>query len=655
MRSPATLNQLWATLGLDSLPADAGTAIGLDSTRVRDWDEATIRSGEASLPPVEVERGDLPKLSLTPPNVKEAQAEQLHRDLVVTGVLGEGGMGRVLLARQASLGRDVAVKIPRANASVGTISALLHEAQTTGGLEHPGVIPVYSLASDADGHPALVMKRVDGVSWSMLIRHAEDPAWNRIASMGSDRIETHVEILRQVCNAIAFAHRKGVLHRDIKPSNVLIGEFGEVYVADWGIATRKPKPGEKRKASLVGSPVYMAPEMVTGDDAQMDERTDVFLLGATLYELLTGVPPWSGPDLRAVLETAWDCKPERPPASCPDELVAICGKAMAVDPSQRYQTALEFREALGGFLRHRGSVQLAKAADERLLTLVATIQSTAHEKVYPLLSECRFGFTQALKEWPDNEAARRGLARCIEVTARFEISQGNLVAARALVAELERIPPDLHEAMVKLEHSAAEAQRRQKRLEHLSQEMDPAVAFRQRVLAFVATTIGIFIVVFLPVLFPSAHVALMEFGKWYLSILMSGVMTVFFIALWLGRASLLSTRINRRLMGMVGVAGMGTLVQRIACALLDVDLRVTVVQNFVLVGLICVTGGITLHSGFFWSAGAMLAGLCIALLAPGLEGQIFGAAAVGALGLAALSWRSWKGEFSLRPKDPPTE
>jgi|APLak6261675434_1056106.scaffolds.fasta_scaffold00358_8 serine/threonine-protein kinase len=651
MRSgSSTLNQLWNSLGLDSLPADAGTAVGLDSTRMRDWDEATLRSGESSLPPVEQERGDLPRLSLTPPSSTDAR-EVIHRDLVVTGLLGEGGMGRVLLARQASLGRDVAVKVPRANASSGTISALLHEAQTTGGLEHPGVIPVYSLASDASGHPALVMKRVDGVSWSMLIRHAEDPAWNRIATTGSDRIETHVELLRQVCNAIAFAHRKGVLHRDIKPSNVLIGEFGEVYVADWGIATRKPKKGEKRKPSLVGSPVYMAPEMVTGDDAQMDERTDVFLLGATLYELLTGSPPWSGPDLRSVLEAAWDCRPAPPPASAPEELVAICRRAMAVDPDDRYQTALEFREALGGFLRHRGSVQLARAADERLQTLLATLQSTSHDKVYPLLSECRFGFTQALREWPDNEVARRGLSRCVEATARYEIAQGNLTAARALISELEVVPPELHEALVKLEHSAAEAQRRHARLEHLSQEMDPRVAFRQRVQAFVATTVGILLVVFLPLFFPAAKQALSTLGRWYLSVLMAGVMVFFVLAMWVGRKELLSTRLNRRLMSLVGIAGFGTLLQRIVCALLDFDQRETVMQNFLLVGVVCVTGGFTLHSGFFWSAGAVLAGWLLSLVTPGLEGQVFAVACIGSLGLAALSWRGWRGEFALKRDD----
>jgi serine/threonine-protein kinase len=441
-----------------------------------------------------------------------------------------------------------------------------------------------------------------------------------------------------------------VLHRDIKPANILIGEFGEVYVADWGIATRKARPGEVRKPSLVGSPVYMAPEMVTGDETKMDERTDIFLLGATLYELLTGNPPWSGPDLRGVLEAAWQCEPVRPPPSVPQELVAICGKAMAVNKEDRYATALEFREALGGFLRHRGSVQLAKAAEGRLQTLLATLQSTSREGVYPLLSECRFGFTQALREWPDNAVARSGLARCVEATARFEISQGNLAAARSLLSELEVVPPELHAELAQLERSAAESERRHKRLEHLSQEMDPAVASRQRVKVFAATVVSILLVVLLPEL--GLRTLLQNLlGNWYLATLLGAVLLVFSVAVWVGRRSILSTRINRRLVGLVAISGLGTLAQRVVAAMVGLDMRDTVLQNFVLVGVVCLTGGMTLHWGFFWSAGALGVGLVIAAFFPGFEPQIFGVASVGALVFAVLSWRGWKGEFSLRPRE----
>lgn len=648
MSSTTTLDRLWQTLGLDELPADAGSAESLGSTRRGDWNDATVpASSKTELTAVPTERVDLPRISLTPPHSGHG-APPVSDELTVTGVLGQGGMGRVLLAHQASLGRDVAVKVPRTDASGGTIGALVHEAQMNGAVEHPGVIPVYSLASDAEGRPALVMKRVDGVSWSVLIRHPEDPAWNRVASPGAERVDSHVEILRQVCNAIAFAHQKGVLHRDLKPSNVLIGEFGEVYVADWGIATRKPEPGEKRKPALVGSPLYLAPEMVTGDDAEMDERTDVFLLGSTLYEILTGRPPWQGPDLRSVLEDAWRCKAAPPPPSAPAELVSICGRAMAFDKAARFQSVLEFREALGGFLRHRGSVHLAEATTERLKQLKATLTSgTRTDSIYPLLSECRFGFTQALREWPDNDVARRGLNDCIEATARFEMDRGNLASARALLGELEAVPQALHERLSLLERKANEVQKNVARVEHLSNEMDPRVAQRQRAAVFFSTVAAILAVVVVPMTIPGLNDRLRALGGWYLAGSMAAVLAFFGAAVFIGRRSILSTRLNRRLIGMVASAGIAVFVDRIVCALLGMSLRDTLLNNCVMVLMVCVTGGITVHWGFYWSAAAMALGLVAAYLLPGSELLLFAGATMGALIFAVLSWRGWQGEIRV--------
>lgn len=645
-RSTDTLEQLWGRLGLDSLPADAGTALDLDVTRTRNWDEATLRSGEHSTPPPE--RGDLPHISLTPP-ASEAP-EKPRKDLIVTGLLGEGGMGRVLLARQESLGRDVAVKVPRPNASSGTVAALVHEARTTGGLEHPGVIPVYSLATDEHGRPALVMKRVDGVSWSMLLRHPDDPAWGRLAAGGVDRLEVHVDILRQVSNAIAFAHKRGVLHRDIKPANVLIGEFGEVYVADWGVATKKPRPGELRRPSLVGSPVYLAPEMVTGDDLQMDERTDVFLLGATLYEVLTGAPPWSGVDLPAVLEKAWACQPAPPPEGAPAELVAICGRAMAVEKDDRFQTALEFREALTAYLQHRGSVQLARAASERLAALAPEAAGSDRETTYSALSECRFGFTQALKEWPENAEAKAGLARCLETAVRFEVAQGNLAAARVLARQLPAVPPALAEAMDALEAKLSAVQQRTARIEMLSREMDPAVASRQRTAVFVSTMAVIFLVVAAVELQPGVKARVFALGPWYPAVALLPVLAVLLGAIWVGRHAILSTRLNRRLVGTVVSAGAITLLARVLGGLEGHDLRTAMMANFVGVMGVSLTAGITLHRGFLWSTVAISAGLVLALRLPGWEPPIFAIASLASLAFAVLSWRGWRGEFSL-PKD----
>ncbi len=638
-----TLDQLWQSLGLDSLPPDAGTAHGLSETRRAEWGDATLR--RPATPPHPTERHDLPRLSSASPTLTNPGEQKT--ELVVTGLLGEGGMGRVLLARQESLSRDVAVKVTHDKNESGSVMSLLHEALTIGSLEHPGVIPLYQLASDAAGRPALVMKRVDGVSWNMLMRNPEDPLWSRVGMPGAERIDSHVEILRQVCNAVAYAHRQGVLHRDLKPSNVLIGEFGEVYVADWGIAALKGPSG--RKPSLLGTPVYLAPEMVTGDDAEMDERTDVFLLGATLYELLSGAPPWKGPDLRSVLEAAWACRPTALPRETPVELAAICRKAMAPRKADRYQTALEFREALGGYLRHRGSVQLSTAAQERLQSLRELTDGDDAESLYRLLSECRFGFTQALREWPDNEVARRGLAESIEAAARFELKRNNVVAARALASELEVIPASLHSALSAAERRATAEKERERRIEHLSKEMDPRVAGRERAVVFVIVAATILGMTGLPLLMPSLTGV---FGhKWFLVLRMSVLVVVLMLSVWFGRRSLLSTRVNRRLVGVLGMASVGILGQRIIGTLLDTPQRDLVLHNFVLLMTVCVTGGLTVHWGFY--AAAVTVGLAMgaAALLPGYETYLLAGAAIAACFFSILSWRGWRGELSLKRRN----
>ncbi len=148
--------------------------------------------------------------------------------------LGEGGMGIVHLATQATMGRHVAVKTLRDGASdVEATLRILREAWVTGALEHPNVVPVYDVAVDARGAPVIVMKRIEGRHWGELLV-SPDEVRQRFAV--EDPLDWHVRTLASVCNAVHFAHSRGILHRDIKPENVMIGAFGEVYVLDWGIA-----------------------------------------------------------------------------------------------------------------------------------------------------------------------------------------------------------------------------------------------------------------------------------------------------------------------------------------------------------------------------------------------------------------------------------
>lgn len=643
-----TLDLLWEKLGLDSLPGDVGSAEDLRSTRQVDWNVETLKVAREN----PTERLDLPRISITPPAVS-TEVERLHQDLVVVGVLGEGGMGKVLLSRQHSLGRDVAVKIARTDASTGALQALVHEARTTGALEHPGVIPVYALASDAAGRPALVMKRVDGVSWGRLLYDTHDPAWERLTHKGASRLERHVDILLHVCNAIAFAHSRGVLHRDIKPSNVLIGEFGEVYVADWGVATRKPKPGEHRKASLVGTPVYMPPEMVGADDTEMDERTDVFLLGATLFEVLAGKPPFGGATLRDVLASALEGRREPMPDAAPRELVDVCNRAMAPLREDRFQTVTELRDALVAWMHHRGSATIAEAAQERLEQLKATLASGSKDRgeIVPLLSECRFGFGQALREWPGNEQARDGLRDSILAAARFEASQGNLEAVRSLCKELEQLPQDLTDAIGRLEEAARHHAAREARMMKLEKEMDPTISGRQRLRFFVSMAIATVILVFATRTATPVRTWLVALGAFYPAAVMVLYLSAYVFGLWVGRKSLLATRLNRRAAGVVGLAIAGPLLNRFAAAFTGATPSQAIVGDLIITATMATATGLMLHWGFFVCAGIYLAGAVVAVIFPSIASGVHGLAAVLSIGGVLATWNRWRNEYRFSKLD----
>ncbi|MFU8804169.1 MAG: serine/threonine-protein kinase [Bradymonadaceae bacterium] len=386
-------------------------------------------------------------------------------ELELLGTLGEGGMGLVRLARQISLERDVAVKTLREGIEDPTAAAqLLREAGMTGLLEHPNIVPIYTLGQSENGAPLIVMKRIEGKTWSHYLAHPEELP----ESAHDDVMVHHLEILMQVCNAVHFAHSRGILHRDLKPDNVMIGEFGEVYVLDWGIAVSlREEHGERfplarEVVSLAGTPVYMAPEMAAGDGPAMGVHTDVYLLGAMLYEIVTGKPPHSGKTMMQVLFAAY--RGNRPTfgASVPAELVQICTTAMAADPRERFASVEALRKAIAEHLHHRASHELARTARQRLeaFTQVREIESEeqAHQ-VQRTYTEARFGFEQALHVWEGNEDARRGRVELIEQMIHFELGRRNHKACELLLAELEAPSEELTKAVHALVHELAGQER----------------------------------------------------------------------------------------------------------------------------------------------------------------------------------------------------
>jgi serine/threonine-protein kinase len=413
-------------------------------------------------------------------------------------ILGEGGRGVVRQARQVALGRNVAIKCLRPEQrSPITTSELLQEAWVTGSLEHPNVVPVHDLVFDDSGSPIIVLKRIDGVTWTQMMHNA-DAVRERFGA--PDLFEWNLSILMQVINAVRFAHSRGVVHRDIKPDNVMIGEFGEVYVLDWGIAVSLVDDGSGRlplaryATEVAGTPCYMAPEMLGGDQPMITERTDVYLLGATLYEMLTGRPPHEGATVPEILARAATSQVHIPPR-LPPGLAHICQRAMAPDPAHRFASADELRRALLEFSRHRGSARLAQQAQthaEQMLSLIDTTKAGAMDNrqlLYNLYGACRFGFLEALSTWSDNEHARQGLEQVTLAMIEYELAQDDPRSAAALMADLDNVtgvPPELYQRVERaLEHKKAE-RRRVAELERMGRQLDIQVGSRSRVYAAIA-------------------------------------------------------------------------------------------------------------------------------------------------------------------------
>jgi serine/threonine-protein kinase len=224
-------------------------------------------------------------------------------------VIGRGGMGEVLRARDPQLGRELAVKILRGDGyrHPELLRRFVEEAQVCSQLQHPAIVPVHDLGTLPDGRPFFAMKLVKGRTLAALLRERGGPA---------DDLPRYLAIFEQVCQAVGYAHSRGVIHRDLKPANVMVGNFGEVQVMDWGLAkVLRPQDGapagEEEPASVIrtirsaaadasrvgqamGTPAYMAPEQARGEVDSLDERCDVFGLGAILCEILTGAPPFTG-------------------------------------------------------------------------------------------------------------------------------------------------------------------------------------------------------------------------------------------------------------------------------------------------------------------------------------------------------------------------
>jgi tetratricopeptide (TPR) repeat protein len=318
-----------------------------------------------------------PETSLAPGGAPAAAVAELGLDLRAYELhepLGQGGMGEVYRTRDPGLDRDLAIKVIRAcwRGQAESERRFRREARATGLLQHPGIPPVHSFGRLPDGRLYYTMKLVRGRTLAQVLA---DPDLDR-----AGRRTELLQVFESICQAVAYAHSKGVIHRDLKPANVMVGEFGEVQVMDWGLAkiltADEAAPagpgaalalgaGDERglteQGQALGTLLYMPPEQARGDAALVDQRSDVFALGAILCEILTGAPPYRRPEdwnreryeaLRQAQEgDLADAQARLAGCGADAELVAVARRALAAQAEERPRDAGELAGLVGGYLR----------------------------------------------------------------------------------------------------------------------------------------------------------------------------------------------------------------------------------------------------------------------------------------------------------------
>ena len=460
-------------------------------------------------------------------------------------VLGEGGMGVVRTAKQLALSREVAVKSLKSDVDADSGSPqLLREGRVTGVLEHPNVVPVYALGRDNQDRPLMVMKRIEGTAWSEQLAGVDDRRTDAY-------LRRHLATLKQVALATHFAHSRGIIHRDLKPENIMIGGFGEVYVVDWGVAVSTSDrdlpdvPKACTVQAIEGTPAYLSPEMAAGDGEAIDERSDVFLLGAILHEIITGEPPHEGRTLRAVLINAFKAEPKKYGSDVPRGLVQICNKAMARHNDDRYASAADLAEAIDEFMVHRSSTQLSDEAASALIELEQLLdqhEDRDAEKIYATFSTCRFAFNQALRSWSENTAASQGLQSTLELMIGYELGRG---APRAALSLLRELPSPNAALADQVEEAAAKGRDAEAKLNALKHEADLNIgqAVRRVVTLLIAALYGAGCI--LCGVLTRSEVFVVDHLRFSLfNLLLGGTVALFG---YLRRESLLINQANRRL------------------------------------------------------------------------------------------------------------
>ncbi|WP_372367428.1 tetratricopeptide repeat protein [Candidatus Uabimicrobium sp. HlEnr_7] len=349
--------------------------------------------------------------------------------------IARGGMGVVYKGCQNSLRREIAIK-KIINDNQNNRNKFLCESIVTAHLDHPNIVPVHELAQNENGETFLAMKLVGGREWKQILYPKND-------NSQAKKYDTlaHLNVLLNVCNAIAYAHSKEIVHCDLKPSNVMVGEFGEVLVMDWGIAV---EIGEKHRGLTVhktmidgpmGTPYYMPSELASGHGMEIGPWTDIYLLGGILYEILMRTPPHKGHTMTAIFAAIMGQQPKFSD-DIPQELQQICLKALSKNIKDRYQSVDEFSKAIQKYLQHRESLIISQKAKNTLQKCLTSNKQNS-DLLYSDFAQSVAGFEQALQLWSGNENAQLGKEQARIEYAKVALKQQDFGLAQAQLSSLQ--------------------------------------------------------------------------------------------------------------------------------------------------------------------------------------------------------------------------
>jgi serine/threonine protein kinase/WD40 repeat protein len=441
----------------DSKGGSSGKTPGSDERVRREWEAALGSAGRGSGESIRFERQEasdsvLERVAMR--KVADANIDKSQRsnfDYAIQDKLGEGGMGIVFSASQTAVNRVVALKTLKKdkNTDPGSQKQFFYEAEITADLDHPNIPPIYELGMTEQGTFFYTMKLIKGSEW------------HRVMSKRSQ--EENLEIFEKLADAVGFAHSKRIINLDIKPQNVILGGYGEVYVTDWGMAHDLDK---KMSPSLGGTPDYMAPEIPRKAVDKIGPQTDIYLLGAVLFEIITGKPPHAGVESKdrkklgqsKVLD-AYHNKIR--PTDSDNPLLQVALKAMSTEPADRYATVEDMQSEVREIVRENANI---KTSLELTKSSKSTLQLAEKSQDYERFNRAIFGFRNAVEVWTGNKEAEEELAKARLAFGKCAFAKGDFDLA---LQTLDRKVPDEATLFDKAQKAKTAVQQRESRFKTL--------------------------------------------------------------------------------------------------------------------------------------------------------------------------------------------